>query len=55
MNAMEIRKREAKVFLMKKQIEDTEDDLQSKENTVDQDQVRQEQAHLTKLILQQKE
>jgi sulfur transfer protein SufE len=35
-NAMEIRKREAKVFLMKKQIEDNEDDLQgAKENTSD--------------------
>jgi len=35
MNAMEIRKREAKVFLIKKQIEDGEEDLHSKENKVD--------------------
>lgn len=42
MNAMEIRKREAKVFLMKKQIEDLEEDMASKENSVDQDQIRKE-------------
>lgn len=39
---MEIRKREAKVFLMKKQIEDLEEDMASKENSVDQDQIRKE-------------
>jgi len=34
MNAMDIRKREAKVFLMSKQIEDIDDSLNSaKENT----------------------
>jgi hypothetical protein len=40
MNAMEIRKREAKVFLLKKQIEDMEEDMEGKENTVDHEQIR---------------
>lgn len=55
MNAMEIRKREAKVFLIKKQIEDGEEDLHSKENKVDQDVVKKEMAHLNKVVMQQKE
>ena len=51
MNAMEIRKREAKVFLMSKQIEDIDETLQgsTKENTnsnIDLQQLEEEQQGL---------
>ena len=56
MNAMEIRKREAKVFLMTKQIEDNEEDIQAaKENTINIAQLKEEMNQLTKSIEQQKE
>ena len=49
-NAMEIRKREAKVFLMSKQIEDIEDTLQGagKENDgyINQQQLEEEEMQL---------
>ena len=47
MNAMEIRKREAKVFLMSKQIEDNEEDIQAaKENTGNLVQLKEEMNQL---------
>ena len=56
---MEIRKREAKVFLMSKQIEDIEETLagSSKENTqgLNLQALEEEQASLTKSINQQQE
>lgn len=52
---MEIRKREAKVFLIKMQIEDAEDEIQRKENSVDTLELSQEIAHLEKNMVQQKE
>ena len=57
MNAMEIRKREAKVFLITKQIEEIQEDLQgsAKENNVNQQQMSEELAFMQKSIQQQKE
>ena len=58
-NAMEIRKREAKVFLMSKQIEDIEDTLQGagKENDgyINQQQLEEEEMQLQHSIKQQQE
>ena len=55
-NAMEIRKREAKVFLMSKQIEDIEDTLQGagKENDgyINQQQLEEEEMQLQHSIKQ---
>jgi kinesin family protein 18/19 len=54
-NSMEIKKREAKVFLIKKQMEENEQELKSKENQVDHEQITREQARLLKIMRQEEE
>jgi hypothetical protein len=55
LNAMEIRKRDAKVFLFGQQCQDNEEELSDKENTQDHQKIKQNQLLLTKQISQQRD
>lgn len=55
LNAMEIRKRDAKVFLFGQQIQDNEEELNDKENSQDHQKIKDNQVQLNKQITQQRD